>query len=74
MTLKKWCDRYGHGAQAYLAWECGVRWATIHNLVQGGWATIATAKAVEEATDDEVSWMSLIDPKLRKELLAASRT
>lgn len=74
MNLKKWCANYGHGAKAYLARECGVRYATIHHLVsKGGWATIPTAKAIEKATDGKVPWLSLINAQVRKEIMAAAR-
>jgi hypothetical protein len=62
MSLEQWCALYGRGAKAFLARECDVRWATIHDLVTGERvASVPTAKAIETATDGAVRWASLVD-------------
>ena len=61
-SLQKWCEKYGHGARAHLAREVGVRWATIHDILEGqSKPTVRTAKKIEQATGGKVRWTSLVD-------------
>ncbi len=60
-SLQKWCEKFGHGARAHLAREVGVRWATIHDIVEGrSKPTVKNAKLIEKATDGRVRWTSLV--------------
>lgn len=56
MQLREWLDRQGRGATAKLAREIGCeRWATVHEIANGHVPKPARAKAIEEATDGEVT-------------------
>ena len=63
MTLRQWCDEYGHGARAFLQKETGLRWQTIHDQMHvRRRPSLNTAQKIDRATKGAVPWTVLFEP------------
>lgn len=61
MTLAEYIEKHGTKAKRELARKTGVRWATIHDIARGkAKPKPETAKAIEDATDGEVTALELL--------------
>jgi DNA-binding transcriptional regulator YdaS (Cro superfamily) len=61
MRLSEWCAQQGEGAKTRLARACDVRWATIHDIVEGrSKPQPETARRIEHATEGAVTAAELL--------------
>lgn len=61
MTLAEYIEKHGRSAKRALHEATGLRWATIHDIARGASKPRPeTAKAIEAATNGEVSALALL--------------